>query len=90
MNDKGWLFFATFTLVGGFITLPAYAYLDGGTGSVLLQGLFAGTVGLIAVLRIYWQRAKSACSALKARLLGKPTSADTTASSSQDHTSDAS
>ncbi len=41
------------------ITTPAYAYLDGGTGSIMLQGLLAGIAGALAVLRLYWAKVKS-------------------------------
>lgn len=37
----------------------AYAYLDGGTGSMLLQLLLGGFVGLFAVIKLYWYRIKS-------------------------------
>ena len=40
-------------------TSPAYAYLDPGTGSMLLQGLIAGLAVFISVLSIYWQKVKS-------------------------------
>ena len=48
-------------LIVGLIsyTSPAYAYLDPGTGSMLLQGLFAGIAVFISVLSIYWQKVKS-------------------------------
>ena len=36
----------------------AYAYLDPGTGSILLQGLLAGFAGLAVVGRLYWSRIK--------------------------------
>jgi hypothetical protein len=39
-------------------TAPAYAYLDGGTGSILLQTLFAGAAGCIAILKLYWYKIK--------------------------------
>jgi hypothetical protein len=41
------------------IAAPAYAYLDPGTGSSLLQGLFAGIAGVLAILKLYWQRIKN-------------------------------
>lgn len=41
------------------IASPAYAYLDPGTGSVLLQSILAGIASVFAVLRIYWQRVKN-------------------------------
>jgi hypothetical protein len=40
-------------------TSPAYAYLDPGTGSMLLQGLIAGLAAIISVSSIYWQKVKS-------------------------------
>ena len=43
------------------ITLPAYAYLDPGTGSVLLQGLLAGIAGSFAIVKLYWRRLKGLC-----------------------------
>jgi hypothetical protein len=41
------------------ITAPAYAYLDSGTGSVIIQMLFAGIAGLLAILKLYWEKAKA-------------------------------
>ena len=48
-------------LIVGLIsyTSPAYAYLDPGTGSILLQGLIAGLAAIISVLSIYWQKVKA-------------------------------
>ena len=48
-------------LIVGLIsyTSPAYAYLDPGTGSMLLQGLIAGLAAFISVVSIYWQKVKS-------------------------------
>ena len=48
-------------LIFGLIsyTLPAYAYLDPGTGSMLLQGLIGGIATAIAFLSIYWQKVKA-------------------------------
>ena len=48
-------------LIVGLIlyTSPAYAYLDPGTGSMLLQGLIAGLAAFISVLSIYWQKVKT-------------------------------
>ena len=40
-------------------TSPAYAYLDPGTGSMLLQGLIGGLAVTISVLSIYWQKVKA-------------------------------
>lgn len=34
----------------------AYAYIDAGTGSIMLQLLVAGVAGLIMFMKIYWRR----------------------------------
>ena len=36
----------------------AHAYLDPGTGSIILQGLIAGVIGTAAFARMYWARLK--------------------------------
>ena len=48
-------------LIVGLIsyTSPAYAYLDPGTGSMLLTGLIAGLAAIISFLSIYWQKVKA-------------------------------
>lgn len=38
---------------------PAYAYVDPGTGSILLQSLLASVAVTIGFLRLYWQRLRS-------------------------------
>ena len=37
-------------------TQPAYAYLDPGSGSLILQGIIAGIAAIGVVARIYWHR----------------------------------
>jgi uncharacterized protein (DUF2062 family) len=37
----------------------AHAYLDPGTGSILVQSLLAGIAGAVAVIGLYWQRVKA-------------------------------
>jgi hypothetical protein len=34
------------------------AYLDPGSGGLLLQGLVAGVAGVIVTCKVYWRRAK--------------------------------
>ena len=34
----------------------AYAYLDPGTGSLILQGIIAGLAAVLVVGKVYWQR----------------------------------
>jgi hypothetical protein len=38
------------------LTNPAQAYLDPGSGSMLLQLLLGGVAGAVVVLKLYWQR----------------------------------
>jgi len=38
---------------------PAHAYIDPGTGSILLQSLLAGIAVAVGVLRTYWERIKA-------------------------------
>jgi uncharacterized YccA/Bax inhibitor family protein len=40
-------------------SMPAYAYLDPGTGSIILQLLLGGTAGLLMVGKLYWHKLKS-------------------------------
>ncbi|MEW5703932.1 MAG: hypothetical protein AB1781_05025 [Pseudomonadota bacterium] len=37
----------------------AYAYLDPGTGSIILQLLFGGVAGALVIAKLYWHRIKS-------------------------------
>ncbi len=37
---------------------PAQAYLDPGTGSMILQGIIGAIAGALVVLRIYWAKIK--------------------------------
>ncbi|MBT3787510.1 MAG: hypothetical protein HN725_14865 [Alphaproteobacteria bacterium] len=41
-----------------FQTSPAQAYLDPGTGSILLQMLLGGVAGGLVVFKLYWTRIK--------------------------------
>ena len=48
-------------VVGGFLLFPrhAYAYLDPGTGSLLLQALLAAVFAMLFVIKSYFQKIKS-------------------------------
>ena len=46
-------------LVWILTTVPAHAYLDPGTGSILLQGIVGAIAGGLFVMRMYWQRVKA-------------------------------
>jgi hypothetical protein len=47
--------------VGGLVlsSQPAHAYLDPGTGSMLLQLLLGGLAGAAVIGRAYWSRLKN-------------------------------
>jgi len=38
---------------------PAWAYLDPGSGAVIVQALLAGVAGAFAVVRLYWGRLRA-------------------------------
>ena len=37
---------------------PAYAYLDAGTGAMLLQILLGGAAGALVIFKLYWNSLK--------------------------------
>lgn len=59
------------TLVFGF-SEPAFAYIDPGTGSILLQGLLVAAAGALAWIRFYWKW----ISDIVLRLFGRRQSSD--------------
>jgi len=50
----------------------AWAYLDPGTGSIIIQSLIGGIAAATALIGIYWNIAKS----FVGRLMGKPNPTD--------------
>jgi hypothetical protein len=52
-----------------FDTGPAWAYLDPGTGSIMLQALLGGIAGAMVVGRLYWHRFRGF---VASRFSGKP------------------
>lgn len=53
-RNAAWL--CVFTVLFGIAPTYAYAYLDPGTGSVLLQGAIAAIAGGLLAVRSYWAR----------------------------------
>jgi len=51
-------------LLGLSYSTSAFAYLDPGTGSIILQGLIAGVMVVVAAGGVFWQRIKSFMSSL--------------------------
>ncbi len=41
------------------IDTPAHAYLDPGTGSMLVQMLLGGVAGALVIGKLYWHRVKA-------------------------------
>ena len=50
---------ALFAAVGILAAQPAYAYLDPGTGSILLQGLIAAVAAVGVYAGIFWRRIRA-------------------------------
>jgi hypothetical protein len=46
-------------LIVGATSTPAYAYLDPGTGSMILQVLLGGLAGVAVAGKFYWHRLRS-------------------------------
>ena len=42
-----------------FLVSEAYAYVDAGTGSFIIQMVVAAVVGISVTLRMYWQQTKA-------------------------------
>lgn len=40
------------------VDAPAYAYLDPGTGSMIMQMVLGGIAGALVIGRLYWRRIK--------------------------------
>lgn len=49
----------TLLVCGAAISPAAHAYLDPGTGSLILQGLIAGIAAAAVTLRLYWDKVKA-------------------------------
>ncbi len=61
MRARGLMAVACLTVLH---TSPAHAYLDPGTGSIILQGLLAGIAAAMAAAGLYWARVKNFFSSL--------------------------
>lgn len=52
---------ASVTVIGaavGLVSTPAHAYIDPGTGGMLLQLLLGGVAGAMVIVKLYWFRIK--------------------------------
>lgn len=66
----------TFT---SLVPSQAYAYIDPGTGSILLQGLIAAIAGIVVTGKLYWSRIKSALGIGKKNLVTDSSATDSSA-----------
>ena len=55
-NDLAFIIFIATAWFLVFLIKPAYAYLDPGSGSMILQILLGGVAGLVVILKLYWRR----------------------------------
>ena len=58
MKANNTLLFALLFASALRVDVPAYAYLDPGTGSMLVQLLLGGVAGVLVVGKLYWHRIK--------------------------------
>ena len=57
MRSRRFLILASIVCLA--VSLPAQAYLDPGSGSLILQLVLSGVAGLILLLKVYWHKLKS-------------------------------
>lgn len=41
------------------MVVPAYSYLDGNSGSIIVQALIGGVAGILAIFKFYWHQFKN-------------------------------
>lgn len=77
-NSKVFIVSATALAVGVW-SLPAYAYLDPGTGSMLIQGIIGAIAAVGVTLKLYWHKIKLIISGrkTKSKATEKPTDSTT-------------
>lgn len=56
---KNRLTIITIALILGLASWPTYAYLDPGTGSIILQAIIASIAFGLATMRMWWYRIKA-------------------------------
>ena len=61
---------------------PSYAYLDPGTGSILVQGILAAVAAVAVAAKLYWGRIKSFFVQSKPPSVDEATEADDVATES--------
>ena len=72
MKKKDVIYFHAFLVIVFTLTVsvPAYAYIDPGTGSVIYQALVVIFIAVAATGRLWWTKLKGILGGNAARLLG--------------------
>ena len=52
-------------LLPGFIISDAYAYLDPGSGSIVIQAIIGALVGTGIAIKVYWEKLKIKFSSIR-------------------------
>ena len=55
---KKFVLMVTMVALGSMVTADAQAYLDPGTGSLIIQGVIAGIAAVMVTGRLYWDKLK--------------------------------
>lgn len=58
MKKLALFFSSSLLIVGTILDFDAFAYIDPGSGSMLLQLLLGGIAGIGILVKLYWGRAK--------------------------------
>lgn len=59
MKSKNLIEMTGIALLAGIIPAPANAYIDPGTGGLIVQIIAGGAAGLLVIVRLYWSRIKA-------------------------------
>jgi len=60
-------FLSSLLIVGTILDFDAFAYIDPGSGSMLLQLLLGGIAGIGVLVKLYWGRAKDTWDSFRRR-----------------------
>jgi hypothetical protein len=55
-----------------FAPYPAHAYLDPGTGSMIVQMIIAGIAGSLVAIKVYWIKIKNFFAGVKSKQTDEP------------------
>ena len=58
LRNINWLILGVI-IIGGFYLKDAYAYIDAGSGNVVIQMIIGALVGIGITLKLYWYKFKA-------------------------------